>query len=98
MSDNQDFYFVCWDSPYNVYMAGGTIELGMLQSIVSTLSLENRANVLIVTDAYHAGKLASSNINGSQVTNTNLALAICQSEIKILSYPANEFSLEGTMG
>ena len=90
----QPGFLLCWDSPYNVYMAGGTIELGMLQSIVSTLSLENRANVLIVTDACHAGKLAGSNINGSQVTNTNLARQYAN-EIKILSCQPNEFSLEG---
>ena len=55
-----------------------------LQEIISTLSLDKKANVLLVADACRSGKLAGSAINGAQLTNANLARQYA-SEIKILS-------------
>lgn len=93
----QPGFLLCWDSPYNVYMAGGSIELGMLQAVISTLTIEKKAKVLMISDACHSGKLAGSNINGSQITNANLARQF-GNEIKILSCQPNEYSLEGING
>lgn len=90
----QPGFLLCWDSPANVYMGGGSIELGMLQAVISTLSIDKKASVLIITDACHSGKLAGSSIRGAQITNSNLARQIAN-EIKILSCQANEYSLEG---
>lgn len=90
----QPGFLLCWDSPFNVYMAGGSIELGMLQAVISTLTIEKKSKVLVITDACHSGKLAGSTINGSQITNSNLARQF-GNEIKILSCQPNEFSLEG---
>ncbi|MBK9727089.1 MAG: tetratricopeptide repeat protein [Saprospiraceae bacterium] len=90
----QPGFLLCWDSPFNVYMAGGSIELGMLQAVISTLTIEKKARVLMISDACHSGKLAGSNINGSQITNANLARQF-GNEIKILSCQSNEYSLEG---
>ncbi len=91
---SQPGFLLCWDSPARVYMGGGTYSLAFLQEIVSTLSTQNRAKVLVVTDACHAGKLAGSQIGGSQATVANLAKQFAN-EVKILSCQPNEFSLEG---
>ncbi len=91
---SQPGFLLCWDSPARVYMGGGTYSLAFLQEIVSTLSVQNKAKVLVVTDACHAGKLAGSQIGGSQATAANLAKQFAN-EVKILSCQPNEFSLEG---
>ncbi len=91
---SQPGFLLCWDSPSRVYMGGGTYSLAYLQEVVSTLSLQNKAKVFIITDACHAGKLAGSQINGSQLTAANLARQYAN-EIKILSCQPGELSLEG---
>jgi tetratricopeptide (TPR) repeat protein len=75
-------------------MGGGTYSLSFLQEIVTTLSTQNKAKVLVITDACHAGKLAGSQIGGAQLTSANLAKQY-SNEVKILSCQPNEFSLEG---
>ncbi len=92
---SQPGFLLCWDAPATVYYAGGTLQLGMVQEIVSTLSLQNKARVLMITDACHAGRLAGSEVGGPQATTQNLARQFAN-EVKILSCQPNEFSLEGT--
>lgn len=91
---NQPGFLLCWDSPARVYMGGGTFGLAYLQEIISTLSISTQAKVLMIADACHAGKLAGSNVNGSQATASNLSKQYA-SEIIILSCQPDEFSLEG---
>ncbi len=91
---SQPGFLLCWDSPARVYMGGGTYSLAFLQEIVSTLSVQNKAKVVVVTDACHAGKLAGSQIGGAQLTAANLAKQYAN-ELKILSCQPGEFSLEG---
>lgn len=91
---NQPGFLLCWDSPARVYMGGGTFGLAYLQEIISTLSISTQAKVLMIADACHAGKLAGSNVNGSQATASNLSKQYA-SEVKILSCQPDEFSLEG---
>ncbi len=91
---SQPGFLLCWDSPSRVYMGGGTYSLAFLQEVVSTLSLQNKARVTVITDACHAGKLAGSQIGGAQLTAANLARQF-SNEVKILSCQPNEFSLEG---
>ncbi len=90
----QPGFLLCWDSPSRVYMGGGTYSLSFLQEVVSTLSVQNQAKVVVITDACHAGKLAGSQIGGAQLTTANLAKQYAN-EVKILSCQPNEFSLEG---
>ena len=90
----QPGFLLCWDAPPKVYMAGGTVQLGMLQSVISTLSIENKAKVLVITDACRSGKLAGSKVNGAQITGANLAKQYAN-EIKILSCQPDEYSIEG---
>ncbi len=90
----QPGYWLCWDSPPYAYMSGGCFNVRDLQDIVATLSRQNKARVLVISDACHAGKLAGSDIGGPQATAQNLATQFAN-EVKILSCQPNEFSLEG---
>ncbi|TNE58998.1 MAG: hypothetical protein EP344_09445, partial [Bacteroidetes bacterium] len=90
----QPGYLLCWNSPPSMYMAGGSVQLNNLQTVISTLSLNIKAKVLIITDACRSGKLSGSAINGAQLTNIDLARQYA-SEIKILSCQPDEFSIEG---
>lgn len=87
-------FLLCWDAPSRVYMGGGTYSLAYLQEIVTTLSTQNKAKVIVVTDACHAGKLAGSQIGGAELTAANLAKQFAN-EVKILSCQPGELSLEG---
>lgn len=91
---SQPGYLLCWDSNPKVYFAGGTIKVNDLQEVVSTLAVQNKARVLLITDACHAGTLAGSDIGGSQVTAKNMSTQFAN-ELKILSCQPNEFSIEG---
>lgn len=91
---SQAGFLLCWDSPSRVYTGGGTYALVSLQELVTTLTLQNKAKVKVITDACHAGKLSGSQIGGVQMTASNLARQFAN-EVKILSCLPNEFSLEG---
>lgn len=91
---SQAGYLLCWDSNPKVYFAGGTLKVNDLQDIVATLAAQNKARVVLITDACHSGTLAGSDIKGSQVTAKNMSTQFAN-EIKILSCQPNEFSIEG---
>jgi uncharacterized caspase-like protein len=93
-SITQPGYLLCWDAPAQVYMAGGAFDVRVLNDVVSTLSVQNKSKVLLVTDACRAGKLSGSGINGSQATASHLAKQFAN-EIKILSCQPDEYSIEG---
>ena len=65
-------FLLTWDSPSKAYMAGA-YPIYYLQAMISTISTQNKAKVMLITDACRSGKLAGNNIGGSQVTNANLA-------------------------
>ncbi|MBL7797417.1 MAG: tetratricopeptide repeat protein [Saprospiraceae bacterium] len=91
---SQPGFLLCWDAPARVYMGGGTYSLAYLQEVVTTLAVQNKARVVVFSDACHAGKLAGSQIGGSQLTAANMAKQF-SNEVKILSCQPNEYSLEG---
>ena len=91
---SQPGFLLAWDAPSRVYMGGGTYSLAFLQEVVATLSTQNKARVMVITDSCHAGKLSGSQIGGAQLTSANLAKQYAN-EVKILSCQPNEFSLEG---
>ena len=90
----QPGFLLCWDAPSKVYLAGGALALPMFQDVISTLSIQNDAQVLVITDACRSGKLSGSNISGSKITGNNLAKQYAN-EIKILSCQPEEYSIEG---
>ncbi len=85
-------FLLTYDSPPTNYLAGA-FALIFLQDIISTLS-DNGVQVIMISDACHAGKLAGSDIGGSQATAANLSKQFAN-EIKIMSCQPDEFSLEG---
>ncbi len=91
---SQPGFLLCWDAPCRVYMGGGAFSLHMLQEAISTLSIQNKAKVIVITDACHSGALAGSSVGGAQATASNLAKQF-GNEVKILSCQPNEFSIEG---
>ncbi len=66
----QPGYLLCWDAPSRVYLAGGALALPMFQDIISTLSTQNKAKTIVITDACRSGKLSGSSVGGSQLTNS----------------------------
>jgi Flp pilus assembly protein TadD len=90
----QPGFLLCWDAPSKVYMGGGAFPLSMLQEVISTISVQNKAKVIMIADACRAGKLSGSKVGGAQLTNANLAKQY-SNEIKILSCQPDEFSIEG---
>ena len=93
-SMSQPGFLLCWDAPSLAYTGGGTYSLFFLKDIVSTLSLQNKVKVTLITDACRSGKLAGSSIGGAQATAANLAGQFAN-EIKILSCQPDEYSIEG---
>ena len=91
---NQLGFLLCWDSGPKIYMAGGTYSLYYLQTMISSISIQKKAKVLMIADACRSGELAGSSVNGAQLTAANLAQQY-ENEIKILSCQPDEFSLEG---
>ena len=90
----QPGFLLCWDAPARVYMAGGAFNLRDIQEIVSTLSIQNKSKVVVITDACRSGTLAGNSVGGAQATAANLAKQYAN-EIKILSCQPNEYSIEG---
>jgi tetratricopeptide (TPR) repeat protein len=93
-SMSQPGFLLCWDAPPHAYTGGGTYSLFFLKDIVSTLSVQNKVKVTLITDACRSGKLAGSSIGGAQATAANLATQYAN-EIKILSCQPDEYSIEG---
>ena len=90
----QPGFLLCWDAPSRVYMAGGAFPLLMLQEVISTISEQNKAKIIMVADACRAGKLSGSKVSGAQITGSNLAKQYAN-ELKILSCQPDEYSIEG---
>jgi tetratricopeptide (TPR) repeat protein len=86
-------YLLCYDAPGTTYMAGGSLAVGSLEDIITTLS-ESSVQVVMISDACRSGKLAGSANGGTQATTASLAQQFSK-EIKILSCQPEEFSLEG---
>ncbi|MCB0546678.1 MAG: tetratricopeptide repeat protein [Phaeodactylibacter sp.] len=87
-------YLLAYDAKAVNYMGSGTYPVEMLQKVIQTLSVRLDVEVILITDACRAGKLAGSETGGVVATNEGLARAF-NNEIRILSCEPNQFSLEG---
>jgi tetratricopeptide (TPR) repeat protein len=87
-------FLLAHDASAAAYSGGGSFPVVFLQAIITRLSTQKQVQVLLVTDACRAGKLAGSEINGTQATAKILSDQFAN-EAKILSCQPNEFSLEG---
>lgn len=86
-------YLLTYNTPPQMYMAGA-FNLRDLKEVISTLSQQNNARVILIADACRAGKVADGSPGGPQFTNANL-LDQFRNEITILSCQADEISAEG---
>ncbi len=93
ISKFQRGYLLTHDSPPNNYWAGAIPIVGGLEDIIITLSDKN-VQVVMISDACRAGKLAGSSVGGTQATAATLAKQFAN-EVKILSCQPDEFSIEG---
>ncbi|TNE58839.1 MAG: tetratricopeptide repeat protein [Bacteroidetes bacterium] len=91
---SQPGYLLGWDAPPRAYAAGGTMNVRDFQDYITTLAVQNKAQVVVITDACHSGKLSGSDVNGAQLTGQNLARKFAN-ELKILSCQPDEYSIEG---
>ncbi len=87
-------FLLAYNAPASCYFAGGAFPVDFLKSIITTLSSQKGVEVLLISDACRAGKLAGSAIGGTQATAKVMADQFAN-EIKILSCQPNEYSLEG---
>ncbi|HRW74783.1 MAG: caspase family protein [Lewinellaceae bacterium] len=85
-------HLLVYDTPANNYSAN-SLRLDDVRRTVNALVMRE-VQVMIVTDACHAGKLAGSEVNGAQAATSAMAEQF-NSETKILSCQPNEFSQEG---
>ena len=89
----QEGFLLLWDATSKSYLMGGTFQLELLKKVVTTLSIQNKSKVILITDACRSGKLAGTSIGGAQITNFNLSQRF-SNEIKILSCQPDEYSIE----
>ncbi|MBL7828526.1 MAG: caspase family protein, partial [Saprospiraceae bacterium] len=88
-------FLLAHDASANAYSGGGGFPVFSLQAVISILSTQKNVQVLLITDACRAGKLAGNEVNGVQATAKILSDQFAN-EVKVLSCQPNEFSLEST--
>jgi tetratricopeptide (TPR) repeat protein len=89
----QNGFLLSHDSPRACYMAGA-IGIGYVQDYLATLVSNNKAKVIMISDACRSGKLTGG---AEGLKNTTAALAEQWDNItKILSSQAGELSMEST--
>lgn len=88
----QNGFLICWDSPPNNYVKLA-LSVDYLNNIANTLSAQTNANVVLITDACHSGKLAGSNNRGNFLVAEQLR-EIKNKEIRITSCAPEQVSHE----
>ena len=85
-------YLICYDSPPNNYVK---LALGVdyVNEIAHTLSAQTNANVVLITDACHSGKLAGSRFGGTFLVGDQLR-AVKNKEIRITACATDQLSNE----
>jgi tetratricopeptide (TPR) repeat protein len=91
--EDEPGHLLVHDTPANIYQIN-SLRIDDLKRIVSTMSNQKKAKVKVFLDACRSGKLAGSEVKGSQATAAALTNQFAN-EVKIMSCQPNEFSLEG---
>ena len=73
-------YLICYNTPSVAFVNMG-LSIDYLNQVANTLSAQTKANVIIITDACHSGKLAGSKSQGSYLVGEQL-MAFKQNEIR----------------
>ncbi|MEQ1676028.1 MAG: tetratricopeptide repeat protein [Chitinophagaceae bacterium] len=85
-------YLLAYNTPLNNY-TNNAVSIEDLNDYAHTLSMDLNANVIIITDACHSGKLAGSSVRGGFLTGKELSL-VKDREIRIASCNPDELSME----
>ncbi len=89
----KDGFLICYNSPPVNYVKMA-LSVEYLNKIANTLSAQTEANVVLITDACHSGKLAGDKYRGNQLVGEQLR-NVRKKEIRITSCAENELSKEG---
>jgi len=89
-------FLICYDSPPNNYI-NLSLSVDYLNNIANTLSAQTKANVVLITDACHSGKLAGSKFNGNVLVGEQLRAvkeAVKNKEVRLTACAADQLSNE----
>lgn len=86
-------YLLAYNSPPNNYR-NNAISLEALNATANYLSITKKADVVIITDACHAGNLAGDFFKGKQLVNEELQ-RVLNNETRMVSCEAGEEAAEG---
>lgn len=86
-------YLLAWNSPSNNY-ANNAIRVEDINKLANTLSINNKARVILITDACHSGKMAGDFFKGKQLTAHNLQ-TVLNNEVRMASCADDEEAAEG---
>ncbi len=87
-------YLLAYNSPSNNY-AKNAVSINDINYTANILSTKNEAQLVLITDACHSGKLAGDFFKGKQLSSKNLR-AVQNTQIRITSCAENEEAAEGT--
>lgn len=87
-------FLICYDSPPFNYVKLA-LSIDYLNDIANTISLKNQANVILITDACHSGKITEKKFKGNFLAGNQLR-KVKNKEIRITSSSSNELSNEKT--
>ncbi len=85
-------FLLCFNTPLNNYL-NNAVRIEDLNNYAHTLSVDLNANVIIITDACHSGKLAGSDNRGTFLVGKELSAAR-EKEIRIASCNPDQLSNE----
>ena len=85
-------YLICYNSPAMNYIHMA-LSIEHLNDITNSLSVETKANVVLITDACHSGNLAGNKFKGNFLVGQQL-MAVQQKEIRIASCTTDQLSNE----
>ncbi len=85
-------YLICYNTP-SVAFVNMALSIDYLNDVANTLSVQTKANVIIITDACHSGKMAGSQFKGNYLVGEQLLLAK-EKEIRMASCTPDQLSNE----
>lgn len=85
-------FLLTYNTPRTNYI-NNAIRIEDLNNFANTLSVENKANVILITDACHSGELAGSGYRGNYLVGDQLR-TVQSKEIRITSCAPDELSME----
>jgi tetratricopeptide (TPR) repeat protein len=86
-------FLLTHETPKQSYYTN-SINIEILNNFVSTLSIQNKAEVVFIVDACHSGNVESGITKGATITAKALAKNVAE-EVRMLSCQPDEVSLEG---